>query len=524
MLYDNIGQYPVSIVSEIPQDITIPTLIIGWNAIKNIYPNQNILDKKITDNLSWAFSSTELKKANQEDIEEFLSSSIKMWLPDNYSLFDLMMSKIPLEDFLMDNLNQDKPTYIYFNNGALYVNNDQNNYIINVKSLAMVSTAFRQDLSKALNSIKNIIAFSFRNISDYVDMDVIEYLPTIENLRWIKLGAQTSENYFNIVPGYDINKNIPFLMSNLNLITLDSLEEIYAKRMFIRDKAASWMSSREIALSDKAKVDVIKVKPRKGYNLISVEYSNKRTKTGRITAHDNYNPQNLPKIGDERKQIISRFKNGKIVSFDYTSFEARISMFLSGDNKFIDKYRHADLHHETATILYNREDTSDQERDIAKNINHAILYGAGEETLSEKLSMFNNPDDKIYQIRQFLSPLMIKSREMMKEFRDRGYIVNTWGSIIRTDKTHASFNNYIQSTASEIIVDKTLEIRKLLNGHRRSQFLFQVHDSIALDLHPEEMDLIDEIKRTLSTCGDMTLTLSIKAGRSYGELEPIEKR
>lgn len=524
MLFDSIGQYPVGIISEIPQDLSIPTMIIGWSYVKNIYPTLNILDKEISYNLCWTFDSKEMKKVHQQDIEQFLSDSIKSWLPNNHQLFDPIMSNVSPMDFISDNLNQSVPTFVYFDKGALYINNGNNNYIVNIKSMSIISSSFRAELSSLLNSIRNLTAFSFRNISDYIDLDTINYIATIENLRWIKYGVQTGDNYFNIIPGYDVSKSVPYLMSRLNPIILDSLEQEYAMRMIVRDKVTAWMSTREIAISDKAEINSAKIKSRKDYNLITVEYSNKRTKTGRITAHDNYNPQNLPKIGEERKQIISRFDNGRIVSFDYTSFEARISMFLSGDNKFIDKYRLSDLHHETATILYNREDVSDDERDVAKNVNHALLYGAGEETLIDILSTFDNPDDKIYQIRQFLSPLMTKSREMMKEFKDRGYIVNKWNSIIRTDKVHASFNNYIQSTASEIIVDKTLEIRKLLNGHRRSQFLFQVHDSIVLDLHPEEMDLIDEIKRTLSTCGDMTLTLSIKAGRSYGELEPIEKR
>ena len=53
-------------------DINLPTLIIGWNNIKEKYKGKlSILHKKINDNLYWTFSPQERKVDFEKDIVEF---------------------------------------------------------------------------------------------------------------------------------------------------------------------------------------------------------------------------------------------------------------------------------------------------------------------------------------------------------------------------------------------------------------------------------------------------------------------
>lgn len=49
-----------NVVSDLKNiDISIPTLIIGWDNVKKLYPEQNILNNKINENISWTFSKRE---------------------------------------------------------------------------------------------------------------------------------------------------------------------------------------------------------------------------------------------------------------------------------------------------------------------------------------------------------------------------------------------------------------------------------------------------------------------------------
>ena len=79
MLVQHISNYPVSILKEYPigDFFEIPTIVIGWNAIKEKYPNQNIFDKKIQNNLYWTYSQSEDKKLFLQEVEEFFYSQIK---------------------------------------------------------------------------------------------------------------------------------------------------------------------------------------------------------------------------------------------------------------------------------------------------------------------------------------------------------------------------------------------------------------------------------------------------------------
>ena len=69
---------------------------------------------------------------------------------------------------------------------------------------------------------------------------------------------------------------------------------------------------------------------------------------------------------------------------------------------------------------------------------------------------------RIEKIKEFLRPIMKQSYQIKKFNEEYGYIVNKWGTIIRPKdkKDYASFNNYIQSTATEILIDKLFEIKK----------------------------------------------------------------
>ena len=76
MLVQHLSNYPVNILKEYPisDSFDIPTIIVGWNVIKEKYPNQNIFDKKIKSNLYWTYSNSEDKKLFLQEIEEFFTS------------------------------------------------------------------------------------------------------------------------------------------------------------------------------------------------------------------------------------------------------------------------------------------------------------------------------------------------------------------------------------------------------------------------------------------------------------------
>lgn len=522
-LREYVSKYPVNLSRSYDEDYNenVPTLVVGWSIIKEKYPTQNILDKKINIHTSWCFSKTEKEEEYNTSIETFINNSVKKWLPKEFVLFDPLFQGKTLAEFISVNLNVSEQSYLYFYKDALYLNNNGNNFILNIKSFKGVYEDYRKILTEFINKIK-CLCFSYANIADYVNLDALDCVYTFENARWVKFGKEVEESYFNIVPGFDIKKYIPFIMSKVSNFEFTREEKISLRRLCEKDNITQWLSSRTINVSKDFKKSGVDLEIIGNNRLVQVTYSNKRTLTGRIVANSSYNPQNLEKKTDDREKIISRFEGGKIIVFDYTSFEARIALYFSDDENFIREFNKKDIHLHTAGIIFGNVPITRENRQFAKTINHQILYGASKNSVIQKISYLSNPEEIYYDIRQFLMPLLIKFEETLKNFKKQGYIINPWGTIIRPEKDYASFSNFISSSAVEILVDQLYRIKKYLTNYR-SQFLFQVHDSLVFDIHPEEAQIITELAKIIMCHKNMFFNVSYSSGYDYKNLSiPIE--
>lgn len=518
-----LGGYPVEVTQDFPEEnyFDVPTLVVGWNTIKNKYPNQKITNTNVVDNLSWTYNESESKEVIDGDayfksIEKFVNKHVYEWLPSKYKLYDSIVHG-DFNDFINESIDKEMMTFVHFNNGAMYMRNSGKDYIINVKSLWLTENNYKGLITSFLNNF-NCLVYSYDGIEEYVDLDNLGNLKALDIIRWVKYNVETPLKYFQIIPNVDISKYIPFMMSVVHpkSLELDEEEQVFFERMCKKDNITRWMSTRYISFdySFDKKLDFLY---RDISKLARVNYSTKRTITGRVTCKDKYNPQNLSKSNDERTKIVSRFRNGKIYQFDYTSFEARIALYISEDESFIQEYYDKDIHSETALIIFETHSFTPEQRESAKLANMAIMYGASDATTLKMLSMYSEPHVKLQKIKDFLAPIFKKAEEIIEESKRKGYIINKWGSIIRPEKDFAGFNNYLQSTASEIIVDKIYEIKKLLAPYR-SQFLFQVHDSLVFDIHPEELDLVRLIAKQMSYNKGMAFGVNYKSGSNYRDL------
>ena len=226
----------------------------------------------------------------------------------------------------------------------------------------------------------------------------------------------------------------------------------------------------------------------------------------------------LPKDSNIREQIISRYEGGKIAVFDYRSFETRLSMYLSRDEDFILKNMNSDLHLNTAKSIFQKDELSDEERKLGKDINHALLYGGGDALLKNIISKSNveDLDGSISRVKDFLQPILNVSSYINDVYKELGYIINPFGTLIKPNKSYAAFNNYVQSTAADIVVDKISEVKNWLKD-KESSFMFQVHDSFVLDVSPKDLNAIEEIKSILSKYNDMAFDIEVLSGGNYME-------
>jgi len=512
---------------EILKDEKSQLIIVGWSNVKRLFPKQRISQNKISDNISWIYSGDEDKIDSIIQAKIMIVKILRNWLPQNYITYDLILDG-KLSNFLENNFTKPYKFYLYFSGKAMYLYNDKDPdkiLGISLESFKYAGVNVKKSITTIIEKYSPI-CLSYTDMSSYVSGIHNLNFDTIENLFWARHYEEISEkNFYDFLMDVDSDKYIPFLMAKLyNTQTISEHEQFYINRLLRKDVITDWLSNRELFFDKKyinEKINFKKSSDNSPY--VKLNYSNKRTITGRINCADRqFNPQNLPKESEDRKMIVSRFENGKIAAFDYVSFETKLSLFLSQDKSFIQKYKDKDLHEETAKVIFAKKEINQQERSIGKSINHALIYGGGDETLKKIIKDVQNPNDVLVKVKKFLEPIIDKSEQIKISFEELGYMINSFGTIIRPQKAWAPFNNFVQAMAADILVEKLYDIKEFLSD-KKSKFLFQVHDSFIFDIHPDELNLIEDIKKMLSSVNNLNFQVEESVGDNLYECTSVKE-
>lgn len=105
-------------------DNFIPTLIIGKKKAEGIYGKENIkvLDKKITNNVSWTFDKVERRNEYERDLKAFNDSLIKTIKKNiKYEFFNIYIEPISRIKKLISFIKSPKIKYIYIFNDHIYM-------------------------------------------------------------------------------------------------------------------------------------------------------------------------------------------------------------------------------------------------------------------------------------------------------------------------------------------------------------------------------------------------------------------
>lgn len=517
-LYDKYSNSAVDIIENKEIELgKMPTIIIGWENVKKNFPEQSILDKKINNNTYWVYSLTENKKEFKKDVDNLIKKFIQDYFSRPINSYDAIIDG-SLKEFISKNINPKNRTFIYFHKNACYFHNDGNNCAISLSSLEFVGKDYKKTLTNLIEKVECTI-FSYYNTSKYTYYDNLRTVMTTENNFWVKYNHYLEPREFSeIFLGEDVHRYIPLMMRIINEINPVTNDEINScKRQAEKSKITSWLSENRVYFNKSFKLP--KGVPSTWDNdkkYLKLRYSDKRTITGRINCIDSFNVQMLPKDSDTRRQIISRFKGGRIAVFDYKSFETRLAMYLSRDEDFIKTNMNLDLHLETSKVVFKRENLNEKERELGKSLNHTILYGGGDRLL-KKIILENdieNVDESLERVKTFLNPILSTTTYVSDVYKELGYIINPFGTLVRPNKTYAAFNNYVQSTAADIVIDKLFEIKEWMKS-KESRFMFQVHDSFVFDISPNDENPIEDLNNLLSKYNDMVFNVVVKHGENY---------
>ena len=229
--------------------------------------------------------------------------------------------------------------------------------------------------------------------------------------------------------------------------------------------------------------------------LLHVRLTQHMTSTGRFSGRDP-NMQNMPRGGTfpVKKVFVSRWNGGKIMEADFAQLEFRVAAFLSQDETAIKEVTEGfDVHSYTAQVISEAgQATSRQE---AKAHTFAPLYGAtGFGRTPAEAAYYTHFTEKYKGIARWHRELAKEVLSTRKIRTPSGREFSFKDVIRRRDGTVTNFTaikNYpVQSFATADIVPAVLiEIDKKL-APLQSMIVNSVHDSIVIDVHPDEKRLI----------------------------------
>jgi DNA polymerase I-like protein with 3'-5' exonuclease and polymerase domains len=233
--------------------------------------------------------------------------------------------------------------------------------------------------------------------------------------------------------------------------------------------------------------------------MLHVSLLQHRTSTGRLSGA-NPNMQNMPRGGTfpVKKVFVSRFEGGKIMEADMAQLEFRAAAFLSQDEVAIEEVSTGfDVHAYTAKIITDAgQPTSRQD---AKAHTFAPLYGAsGYGRTAAEAAYYTHFNEKYKGVATWHSRLAKEAVNTRRISTPSGRQFAFPDVVRRANGTVSFFTqikNYpVQSFATaDIVPISLLHIDKLLQD-MHSCVVNSVHDSVVIDVHPdEERQVIDII-------------------------------
>ena len=210
------------------------------------------------------------------------------------------------------------------------------------------------------------------------------------------------------------------------------------------------------------------------------------SRTGRLVVKQG--PRILVLKKDYKDMFESRYENGKILQFDYVSFEARLALSL------------ADKHCESEDVYqFINEEIFDSKfnRNSVKEIVLSTLYGMSINKLSSKLYIEHEKVkeyvDKIKKYFRFEQT----HEKLLESIKKTNSIKSYFGRNIKIENhtPGAVYNSYVQSTGVDAALLGFNSINQFAKKHSLNfSPLYVLHDALIVDVSPELLKHIDKLK------------------------------
>ena len=205
------------------------------------------------------------------------------------------------------------------------------------------------------------------------------------------------------------------------------------------------------------------------------------------------NVQNIPRSQKDVKRAFVP-KLDAFLFFDYTAIEVRLlAYYLAkaiGDTSLADEINNgSDPHRVTAQGLYQKDEVTEEERQVGKTLNFSIIYGGGTPTIMRQLSVpYKEARRLLSAYHQTRPGIKALNETISNTLGMRGYIQSLYGRHLHVHEDHKALNALIQGSAADLMRDAVVNVHHYLNAVEfRSHIVNIVHDEIIIDANRNEI-------------------------------------
>lgn len=273
-------------------------------------------------------------------------------------------------------------------------------------------------------------------------------------------------------------------------------------------------------------------KDENGGYYVQYEYNASESITGRMFTSNLKGYQPLQTLQKGHRGLLKAEKNCTFIEYDFKSFELSIIkeyycfQFNSKPSIVLN-----DPHEEICSLLGI---DPIENRAFGKRINYAIVYGMSLNHLVDMVS------EKIFLDKYFIVKIVesysyyqwsIRLEEYLKvsiceKILNKKFLRNPFGRLIKIEKEYAMLNNFIQSTACDILYKKIIGIIEIFKESKiseKNKILFQNHDSILIQLENSviiKTNVIEQINELMqSSVLFFNPKVIMKSGTNWGALK-----
>jgi hypothetical protein len=239
-------------------------------------------------------------------------------------------------------------------------------------------------------------------------------------------------------------------------------------------------------------------RPRAGGYAQPAIYDRFGTVTGRLVIESGPNILLLKK--EYRPIIKPSHPDGKIISIDFASLEARILLYESGND-----CPEFDLYGMLA------ERFGGMPRDLVKAAVLSVLYGSSKTMVALNLGVSEDKVTKVIkQIEEYIDTRALIKR-LKEEHRQTGHIRNRFGRQLTVHRPQDNIfvSYYAQSTGVDVSLIGFGNVIDSL-GSDGVRPIFVLHDALILDVHPDRLDDVAKINKIKVPGYDQAFPLKIE--------------